>query len=195
MGSNPGLPEAFLHLVSLTNAMLLVAYRGVSYDMNANAFRHFYDYHFTENRKIWDSDVTSLSYEQFTQDVDYSHGSVRDQIVHLMSVDELWFSELRGVETSEPFPPANFDDRKIIRAHWDSVEQSMRDYLAELRDDMLFDKPIEEPEEDKDLIVWQVLLHVVNHGTDHRAQLLRLLNDLGVKTTSQDYIFYVYDNL
>jgi uncharacterized damage-inducible protein DinB len=37
-------------------------------------------------------------------------------------------------------------------------------------------------------------LHVGNHGTDHRAQLLRLLNDLGVKTASQDYISYVYDN-
>jgi len=39
------------------------------------------------------------------------------------------------------------------------------------------------------------LLHVVNHGTDHRAQLLRLLNDLGRKTESQDYIFYVYETL
>jgi uncharacterized damage-inducible protein DinB len=174
--------------------MLLVADRGGSYAMNANAFRHFYNYHFTENRKIWESYVTQLSPEQFTQHVGYSHGSVRDQIVHLMSVDEAWFSELRGVEPPEPFPPAHFDDRQIIRAHWDSVEQKMRDYLAELRDEMLFDKPIEEPEEDKNLIVWQVLLHVVNHGTDHRAQLLRLLNDLGVKTTSQDYIFYVYDN-
>ena len=46
--------------------------------------------------------------------------------------------------------------------------------------------------EDKDLILWQVLLHVVNHGTDHRAQLLRWLNDLGVNTEYQDYIFYVY---
>ncbi|MCI0556893.1 MAG: DinB family protein, partial [Nitrososphaera sp.] len=163
--------------------------------MNADAFRHFYDYHFTENRKLWDSYVTQLSPEQFTQAVDYSHGSVRDQIVHLISCDDTWFSELRGVEPSEPVPPANSDDRKIIRAHWDSVEQRMRAYLAELRDEMLFDKPIEEPEEDKDLSVWQVLLHVANHGTDHRAQLLRLLNDLGVKTTSQDYIFYVYDNL
>lgn len=163
--------------------------------MNANAFRHFYNYHFTENRKMWVGCIAPLSYEQFTQHADYSHGSVRDQIVHLMSVDELWFCELQGVEPSEPFSPANLDDRKIIRAHWDSVEQSMRDYLATLRDEMLFDKPIKEPEEDKSLIVWQVLLHVVNHGTDHRAQLLRLLNDLGVKTTSQDYIFYVYDNL
>ena len=71
----------------------------------------------------------------------------------------------------------------------------MRDYLAELRDDMLFDKPIVEPDEDKVLSVWQVLLHVVNHGTDHRAQVLRSLNDLGIKTDSQDYIFYVYDHL
>ena len=163
--------------------------------MNANAFRHFYNYHFTENRKIWDSYVAPLSHEQFTQHVDYSHGSVRDQIVHLMSADDTWFSELRGVEPSEPFPPANFDDREIIRAHWDNVERNMRDYLAELRDNILFDKPIEEPAEDKDLIVWQVLLHVANHGTDHRAQILRVLNDLGVRTTSQDYIFYIYDNL
>lgn len=162
--------------------------------MNVNAFRHFYNYHFTENRKTWDTYVTALSYEQFTKTID-GHWSVRDHIVHLMTVDELWFSELRGLEPSEPFPPASSDDREIIRAHWDCVEQSMRDHLTELRDDILFDKPIKEPEEDKDLMVWQVLLHVVNHGTDHRAQLLRVLDDLGVKTTSQDYIFYVYDHL
>ena len=160
--------------------------------MNADAFRHFYEYHFTENRSIWDRYIRLLSPEQFTQAVNYSHGSVRDQIVHLMNVDEIWFSELRGIEPSEL--PVNVDDRASIRVHWDGVEQGMRDYLAELRDDMLFDKPIEEPDEDKELLVWQVLLHVVNHGTDHRAQLLRLLNDLGVKTVSQDYIFYVYDN-
>ena len=163
--------------------------------MNANAFRHFYDYHFSENRKIWDRYVTQLSDEQFIQHVDYSRGSVRDQILHLISCDDVWFSELRGVEFAGDLNPADFHDRESIRAHWDNVEQAMRDYLAKLRDDMLFDKPIEEPEEDKDLIVWQVLLHVVNHGTDHRAQLLRLLNDLGVQTTSQDYIFYVYDHL
>jgi uncharacterized damage-inducible protein DinB len=161
--------------------------------MNANAFRHFYDYHFAENRKLWDF-ATQLSHEQFIQPMDYSHGSVRDQILHLINCEDVWFSELQGVEPSEPLPPANSDDRESIRAHWDKVEQNIRDYLAELRDDMLFDKPIKEPEEDKNLIVWQVLLHVVNHATDHRAQILRLLNDLGVKTTWQDYIFYVYEH-
>ena len=161
--------------------------------MNANAFRHFFDYHFAENRALWDSYVTALGDEQWTQAAGYSHGPVRDQIVHMVSVDDTWFSGLRGVDIPEPLDPEDFRDRASIRAHWDAVEQTMRSYLAGLRDDMLFAKPFADGE-DKDLVVWQVLLHVVNHGTDHRAQLLRLLNDLGVKTTSQDYIFYVYDH-
>ncbi len=161
--------------------------------MYADIFRHFYNYHFAQNRKIWDEYVTPLSHEQFTRESNYSHGSVRNQIVHLISVDDTWFSGLRGVEIPEPLDPADFADRKAIREHWDNVEQSMRAYLATLRDEMLFEKPFAEGE-DKDLILWQVLLHVVNHGTDHRAQLLRILNDLGVRTTSQDYIFYVYDH-
>jgi uncharacterized damage-inducible protein DinB len=161
--------------------------------MNADAFRHFFNYHFSENRNIWDKYITSLSDEQFAQTVSYSHGSVRNQIVHLMSVDDTWFSALRGVDIPESLDPAGFVDRNSIRVQWDAVEQRMRAYLAELQDAMLFEKPFAEGE-DKDLIVWQVLLQVGTHGTDHRAQLLRLLNDLGVQTVSQDYIFYAYDH-
>lgn len=85
--------------------------------MNANAFRHFFNYHFNENRTVWDNYITALSAEQFSQAANYSHGSVRDQIVHLMSVDEVWFSSLQGLEPSDPFPTVNFDDRGIIRTH------------------------------------------------------------------------------
>jgi uncharacterized damage-inducible protein DinB len=159
--------------------------------MNADSFRHLYAYHFAENRTVWDH-IRSISDEQFTQDAAYSHGSVRDQIVHLMNVDDIWFSPLRG-EIPEPPEPGDFKDRDAIRAHWDGVERNMRAYLSELRDDMLFEKPYPEGE-DKDLILWQVLVHVVNHGTDHRAQILRLLHDLGVETKSQDYVFFAYDN-
>ena len=162
--------------------------------MNADAFRHFYTYHFAENRKVWEH-IASLTFEQFTQPVGYSRGSVREQVIHLLDAEDMWFSELQSVEPSEPLPETtNVDDRDIIRAHWDKVEQKIRAYLADLQDSMLFSKPIKEPDEDKDLIVWQVLLHVANHATDHRAQLLRVLHDLGVETKYQDYIFYVYEH-
>ncbi len=163
--------------------------------MNANAFRQYYDYHFAENRKLWDRYVPRLSYEQFAQPANYSRGSVRDQVIHLMEADDLWFSELQNIAPLEPPSPSDLDDRSVVRAYGDEVEQRMRRYLAELRDDMLFTKPIEEPEEDRELIVWQVLLHVVNHATDHRAQILRLLNDLGLETEYQDYIFHIFEAL
>jgi uncharacterized damage-inducible protein DinB len=163
--------------------------------MNADAFRHFYNYHFHENRKLWDSYITPLSFEQFTQHSDYSHGSVRDQVVHMISADDVWFSQLRGTVDTTSFPPVDFDDRDLIRAHWDRIEQMMRETLENLRDEMLFTKPFPDHEEDHVLTMWQTLLHVVNHGTDHRAQLLRQLSDLGVKTAYQDYIFYTYEHL
>lgn len=161
--------------------------------MDANAFRHFYGYHFSQNRVIWDTYITQLTDAQFTQEASYSAGSVRNQVVHMMSVDDAWFNDLRSVEFHGHLKAEDFPERKGIRAYWDGVEERMRAYLDELTDDMLVTKPFPEGE-DKDLILWQVLLHVANHGTDHRAQLLRLLNDLGVETESQDYIFYVYEN-
>lgn len=160
--------------------------------MNAAAFRHFYDYHFALNRFVWNSYIMQLTEEQFTQPVDYSHGSVRNQIVHLMNADNGWFTSLRGDDWPGDLEPAAFADQAAVRAQWNEIEQMMRDYLAGLSDQMLFEKPWPEGE-DKDLYRWQVLLHVANHGTDHRAQILRDLKDLGVETTSQDYVFYIYE--
>ncbi|MCL4252364.1 MAG: DinB family protein [Anaerolineae bacterium] len=161
--------------------------------MNADAFRQLYDYHFSENRKLWDRYITALTDDQFTQKIEYSLGSVRNHVVHLMSVDDAWFSGLRGVELPEWLKADNFPDKPSIRAYWDGVEARMREYLATLTDAILFTKPFPDGE-DENLILWQVLLHVANHGTDHRAQLLRMIHDLGVKTGPQDFIFYVYDH-
>ena len=111
-----------------------------------------------------------------------------------IEADAVWFSQLRGAPILKPLGPIDIDDREAIRARWDVVEQKMREYLAALRDELLFTRPFPDHPEDKDLIKWQVLVHVVNHGTDHRAQVLWGLNDLGVETESQDYVFYAYNH-
>jgi uncharacterized damage-inducible protein DinB len=161
--------------------------------MNADAFRQLFDYHFSENRHLWEAYVAPLTDAEFTKEAGYSHGSVRNQVVHLVSVDDAWFGGLRGDGEPAPIDAATLEDRAALRAHWDAVEQRMRAYLAGLQDDMLATKPFADGE-DRDLVLWQVLIHVTNHGTDHRAQTLRLLNDLDVRTVSQDYVFYLYDH-
>jgi len=162
--------------------------------MDANAFRHLYEYHFKVNRKIWDQCIVPLTQEQFTRKVTNSVGSVRNQVVHLMNIDDRWFSGLRG----EPIPgflnPVHYAKRDKIRTKWDTVESRMRAYLKDLRDDMLNSQPFMALDGDP-ITLWQVLIHVANHGTDHRAKLLTALDELGVKTFGQDYAYFIMGKL
>ncbi len=157
--------------------------------MNADAIRNLYDYHFTINRKIWDQCIVNLPEEQFTQTIHYSVGSARNQVVHMMNIDDRWFSGLRGEAVPAFIDPTQFPKREVIRAQWDAVEVRMREYLSTLTDDQLTTLPFYEPDQDMTQL-WQILMHVVIHGADHRAQLLSLLNQLGVKTFPQDYYFF-----
>lgn len=155
--------------------------------MNADGFRHLYEYHFTINRKIWDECVVPLTQEQFIQKSTHSVGSVRNQVVHILNIDDRWFSGLRG----EPVPgflnPVYYHKRDAIRKNWDGVETRMREYL-----DTLTDEQLQQPAlKDDPFPLWQILIHVANHGTDHRAQLMALLHQFGVKTFPQDYFFFM----
>ncbi len=157
--------------------------------MKAKYFCQLFDYHFALNHKVWDQSICTLTGEQFVQDLPYSIGSIRNQTVHMMSVDERWFSGLRGVARPDFLDPAAFPDRPAVRAYWDTVEMQMRDVLKGLTDEQI-EAPFA-PE----LATWQMLLHLVNHGTDHRAQMLAMLNSLGAPTFSQDYLHYLFGRI
>lgn len=155
--------------------------------MQAETIRELYQYHFAMNRRVWDEGVMALTIDQFVEKSEYSVGSVRNQCVHLFNIDERWFRGLRGEEVPGFENPVYYGkQRQKVRDKWDEVEALQRDYLAKLTDDRLptlLDGAL--------LTVGQVLLHVINHGTDHRAQLLRLLNELGVPTFPQDYAIWL----
>ena len=159
--------------------------------MNADNFRALFDYHFRLNRVIWSYSIVPLTEEQFLQPSDYSIGSVHNQLVHMLNVDNAWFSDLRGETLVEDLERDSQHSREEIRALWDELEGKIREYLATLTDDML-DQVLLEADP---YPLWQVLLHVVNHGTDHRAQLLAQLHQVGGKTLPQDYVFYLNGEL
>jgi uncharacterized damage-inducible protein DinB len=39
---------------------------------------------------------------------------------------------------------------------------------------------------------WTILLHLANHGTDHRATVLQQLHELGAPTCDQDFIMWLW---
>jgi uncharacterized damage-inducible protein DinB len=150
--------------------------------MRANHIRELYDYHISTNRRLWETSIMTLTDEQFLQPLDYSVGSIRNQCVHLMSIDERWFSGLRGVAVPDFLNPDLYSTRAEVRTYWDSVETDMQSYLSNLTDDHLTGMM-------NDIPTWAVLQHVVLHGMDHRAQMLAMLHGLGAPTFAQDFIY------
>jgi uncharacterized damage-inducible protein DinB len=154
-------------------------------EMGIDRYRHLYEYHFTLNRRMWDYCIENLSMEQMLADIGISHGSIRNLFVHIMGVDNRWFSHFRKVEDPGHPNPEDFPNIDLIRKRWYAVEEQMREVLNGLNDEDLgeiYQGPMK---------VWHVLSHVVNHGTHHRAQLSDMLRHHGLKPLPQDYIFYV----
>ena len=152
--------------------------------MKADNFRSLFEFHITRNREIWEQCVTKLTLKQFKEKNVYSVGSVRNQCVHILNVDERWFSGLRGDKVPGWYLTSRYKEFDMVRRKWDRVETYMREYLEGLTDDML------EAEFEPRFKTWQVLYHVLNHGTDHRAQLLAALHAVGGLTFAQDYFFF-----
>ena len=42
------------------------------------------------------------------------------------------------------------------------------------------------------LPAWQIVMHVVNHATLHRGQIVGMLRQLGVKPPTTDIVFHYY---
>ncbi len=152
--------------------------------MNADNFHHLFAYHITRNREIWEHCIVPLDATVFKQKLSYSVGSIRNQCVHLLNVDERWFSGLPGDPLPGWYRADTFKTRAAVREKWDQVEAYMRSYLDTLTDEMLQDTL------EGDIRIWQVLFHVLNHGTDHRAQMLAMLDSLGAPTFAQDYFYF-----
>jgi uncharacterized damage-inducible protein DinB len=138
-----------------------------------------------------------LSDEQFIQDLDYSIGSIRNQVVHVMSVDQRWLARVAGTELPARLNAEDFVTRVETRAQWDAIEANNRAIVYSLSDadlDRVLTYDLPHRGGLKHDAVWQIIAHVVNHGTDHRAQILSMLHRLGASTVEQDLMFYLWEN-
>ncbi|MCP5098068.1 MAG: hypothetical protein GY943_21175 [Chloroflexi bacterium] len=164
--------------------------------MQLETVRTMFDYHIWANRQVWDC-IESITYELFTQEHDHSIGSLHNQAYHLMHTDwstALWFAGLMPKEgdpdyiTQEEFP-----DRASIRQKWDEAEAKFSAFLESLTDEKL-NETMQMPkskEETFDTNLGEMLMATFNHGTNHRAQIMALINKFGGKTVEQGLYFYL----
>lgn len=155
--------------------------------MKLELIQLYVEYHIDMTRRVW-SLIDTITDEQFIADEIYSHGSIRNLMVHLASVDRRWLAGLKNLEDVGHLKQEDYRTCESAREAFENVAKDLSDYISTLTEEAL-----NKPTEKVDRPQWQILLHLVNHGTDHRATVLQHLNELGVKTFPQDLVIWLWE--
>jgi uncharacterized damage-inducible protein DinB len=128
------------------------------------------------------SALEPLTAEEFTRTIESSFRSIRDTAVHIYAAEWIWHQRWLG--QSLPLPsPDQFPDVSTLRAAWLDLEAKTRTFLDNLDADginRIIDYKLLSGAAGSSPF-WQMLQHVVNHGSYHRGQVTTMLRQVGAK--------------
>lgn len=138
--------------------------------------------------------TAEVSQAQFVAPAMVSHGSLRGSLVHVLGAEIVW--RLRCQEgLSPPALPteSEFLSYTALVDRWQQEERAMWTYLNSLQDSDLV-RPVHYrttkgvPHEN---ILWHLLVHVVNHGTQFRAEAAVILTGYGHSPGDLDMLLFL----
>jgi uncharacterized damage-inducible protein DinB len=164
--------------------------------MLAEALRALYDYNHWATEMVLDT-AAKLTPEQWLAPGNAGRGSIRDTLVHLVSAQKRWLAWWDGSHTPEQayailLDPADYPNLDSVRAVWTGSDEALRAFAESLsdtdvkreitttlRDGRVFRLPL-----------WQMMLHVANHGTQHRSEVAAMLTSFGHSPGDLDALRY-----
>lgn len=162
--------------------------------MDLEAISLLFDYNDWANGRILDAAAGLTSDQYNAQLPGLSMGTTRGTLVHTLAAEQIWRRRcLERVSPAELLGEADCPTFESLRALWADEAVAMRAGLAVLPATALTErlayrttsgKPMEE-------VLWKLLVHLVNHGTQHRAEAAVALTAFGHSPGDVDVIVYM----
>jgi uncharacterized damage-inducible protein DinB len=157
-----------------------------------------YDYNVWANGLILKY-AEQLPEEQFTQETSHSFGSIRDTLIHILTVEWLWRERMQGTgleyaQAIEELIPEEYSTVEKLYHRWFDEELAMRNFLGDLEGEDFFQlvpytnaagRDLEDP-------IADILAHMVLHGMQHRAEAAVMLTNFGFSPGNLDYTAYLH---
>jgi uncharacterized damage-inducible protein DinB len=151
-----------------------------------------YNYNCWANQRLLDK-ATDLSPEQFVQPTTFSFGTLKATLTHIMDSEYVWRTLCQNNRfEGRLVDKADFPTLTSINTYWAAEQQRMRAFMAGLADSDV-DGIVHYEAEGRvvERVLWHCLLHMINHGTQHRSQCAAMLKDLGHPVGSLDLTHFL----
>lgn len=136
--------------------------------------------------------VREVSPEDLTRDAGISFGSLLGTMVHMLGSQRLWLARFSGSQPGRRPTLEDLPDLSSWIAGWEETASGLEAFLAGLTEEQLASEiawedselgPVARP-------LWQPVVHMVNHNTYHRGQVVSLLRQLGHQPPKTDFIHF-----
>ena len=148
--------------------------------MDVRPTRFVIDYHVRANDLVYEK-AGELSDEELRREGSFDHGSAFQTIRHLVDVDFSWRELCMGNDVGATYvwDITPLPDLAAVRAFWAEDRERLLAYVGSLDEAGLDEAVSFGGTTPASAPVWQVMAHVVNHGTQHRSELARYLTVCG----------------
>lgn len=150
--------------------------------MTLELIRTLYDYDRWASGQIFAA-ADGLTPEQLNTPGTAGHGSIRETLLHMVSAHWSWLSWWDGHMTAEEsmqsgLDPSDYSDLASVRAVWEKTMARSRAFIDGLSEADLgreYTSTLPWNGQSVSFTLWQMMLHVANHGTQHRSEAAAML--------------------
>ena len=131
--------------------------------------------------------------EQFVTSTDHSYGSLRGTLVHTLDAEYGWRMLCQHNTFTLELEEAEFPTLDALAQRWQTEQRAMQEYITSLQDEDLM-QPVRyttDSGQKRARILWHCLLHVVNHGTQHRSEAAAMLTAYGHSPGDLDFTVFL----
>jgi uncharacterized damage-inducible protein DinB len=160
--------------------------------MNASDIAFLYRYNDWANVRIL-RQAAQVTAEVYEARADVPAGSLRGTLVHTLAAEVAWRRRWQGDSPTALLSEADLPTFAALAARWEQEAQALRrlvDHLADadLASTVQYQTTKGVPKEN---VLWHLMAHVVNHGTQHRAEAAMLLTLAGFSPGNLDLIVFL----
>jgi len=151
-----------------------------------------YKYNAWANERILDT-VSHVDQRQFLASSSFSHGSLRGTLVHTQFAEWIWRRRWEGHSPTEWMKPEDSPTFETLRKRWNAETKNLMSFVENVSENSLDSTIHYRTTGGRSLqnTLWHLMVHLVNHGTQHRSEAAAMLTDFGHSPCDLDFIMYL----